>query len=58
MQPSTEMTYQNPPIINENDDAVPFGTTISITQPTTMTAGHHLWKRIVAIITSVMMLVA
>ena len=57
MQPSTEMmSYQNPPIINENDDA--FGTTITITQPTTTTAGHHLWKRIVAIITSVMMLVA
>ena len=57
MQPSTEMmSYQNPPIINENDDA--FGTTITITQPTTTTAGHHLWKRIVAIITSAMMLVA
>ena len=57
MQPSTEMmSYQNPPIMNEDDDAVPFITTITITQPTTTTMGHRLSKRIVIVAGTMMML--
>ena len=48
MQPSTEMTYQNPPIINEDGTAVPIGTTITPT--TTKNTGHRLSKRMIAII--------
>ena len=59
MQPFSEMlSYQNSPnsIDEDEETTLPLGTTI-LSQPTTMTTGHHLSKRMIAIVAAGMMLV-